>query len=118
MSTITGCPHLLVSFWPMVRAATSLGPPAANPTSRRMGLFGYCCANATHVVAMNDATINAQRCVEVLMPAVPTCPMSAPIGNENASTQVHLLSLNARDSYAQNCAARLPYVAPLTTPAA
>src|SRR5690242_6299982 len=67
MSTITGCPHFFVSFWPMVRAATSLGPPAANPTSRRMGLAGYCCADATPVVAMSHAMHDATRAVEVLM---------------------------------------------------
>src|SRR6476620_7880070 len=56
MSTIICWPHFWVSFWPTVRDATSLGPPAANPTSRRMGFAGYCCPNAAEHAATRVAT--------------------------------------------------------------
>jgi hypothetical protein len=54
-------PHFCVSFWPTVRDATSLGPPAANPTSKRIGLAGYCCANAAELIVRSAAAHDAER---------------------------------------------------------
>ena len=45
-STITGWPSATRSFSAMMRAGTSLGPPAGKPTSMRMVRFGKSCADA------------------------------------------------------------------------
>jgi len=55
MSTITGWPHFSVSFCAIVRAPTSLGPPAAKPTRIRIGFVGYCCASAQDAPAVSSA---------------------------------------------------------------
>jgi len=39
-STITRCPKLFPSLSAMKRAGISVGPPAAKPTTRRIGLAG------------------------------------------------------------------------------
>src|ERR1700682_1520396 len=67
MSTMICWPHFCVSFWPTVRDATSLGPPAANPTSRRMGLAGYCCAHAAELIATSAAAHDAERVSHILI---------------------------------------------------
>ena len=39
-SIVTGCFQSSVSFWPMMRASTSDGPPAGNGTTMRIGRLG------------------------------------------------------------------------------
>src|SRR5262245_56374653 len=44
LSTTTGTPRLSVSFFAMRRAAVSVAPPAANPTTSVIVFFGNSCA--------------------------------------------------------------------------
>src|SRR5688572_3865837 len=39
---MTGWPICSESAWPMMRVVGSAEPPGGKPTTRRMGLFGYC----------------------------------------------------------------------------
>ena len=40
LSMMTGCPSRSVSFWPTIRAMTSLPPPGGKGTIRRIALLG------------------------------------------------------------------------------
>src|SRR5512134_2721080 len=56
LSTITGCFHCSVSFWPTARDRMSDVPPAGNGTMMRIALAGYVCVHA--VGARLPATTN------------------------------------------------------------
>src|SRR5688572_2672128 len=53
LSTMTGCPNIPVMSCAMMRAITSVGPPAAKPTTTRMGFMGKSWAAAA--VQMSSA---------------------------------------------------------------
>ena len=44
LSITTGWPSTAVSFWPTMRASTSVEPPAAYGTTMRKGRVGKFCA--------------------------------------------------------------------------
>jgi hypothetical protein len=45
-STMTGCLRRKASFWPTMREAVSVGPPAGKGTISLMVLLGQACAKA------------------------------------------------------------------------
>ena len=65
-SITTGWPQRSESFWPTVRATTSVAPPAGKGTISRTGFAGYVCACAASVVLMPRAiaTVSVQFCIE------------------------------------------------------
>ena len=51
LSTMTPWPSTRVSGSLIVRAMMSAAPPGAKPTTRRIGLVGYDCADAAHAAS-------------------------------------------------------------------
>src|SRR6266404_8050822 len=60
-STKNCWPRLSESRCATMRAMTSVGPPAGNPTTTRTGRFGYPCANAAATPDSNNAAARNMR---------------------------------------------------------
>jgi hypothetical protein len=63
LSTITGCPSVSASFCAIERAMTSVLPPAAKLTTRRIDFAGQACACASGAIARASAAPASQRVI-------------------------------------------------------